>query len=173
MINKSIKGQINKPYFFYNGRISNINSKYFIKKIDEGCSLNTNNSFKTNVKGEMTSYSFFNKDKEFLKILFQFFDIIDEDKRTEGYILNSSWGIKNNFSHYTKEHNHEGSYFAGVIYLNSHTQLLEFPEINEVVKPEIGAFAVFSSFLKHKCRRNVTDKIKYALSFNCNYHNEF
>ena len=56
MINKSIKGQINKPYFFYNGRISNINSKYFIKKIDEGCSLNTNNSFKTIFKNSFSIF---------------------------------------------------------------------------------------------------------------------
>jgi ectoine hydroxylase-related dioxygenase (phytanoyl-CoA dioxygenase family) len=63
-------------------------------------------------------------------------------------------------------HDHFGCYVSGAIYLNSHDQLLEFPEINEKVKPEIGSFVIFTSFLKHGCKRNLTNKTKYGISFN-------
>jgi hypothetical protein len=166
IFNKIIKSKIHQPYFFCTGKIKNINSKYFIKKINEGCNSNDHLSFKTNVKGEMTNFKYFNKDIEFLKILFQIFDFIDEDTSIKKYYLEESWGIKNNISCYTMEHAHDRFLFSGVIYLNKHTQLLEFPEINEKIKPDVGSFAIFTSFLKHKCKRNLTDKTKYGISFN-------
>ena len=166
MFNKIIKSKIQQPYIFCTGKIKNIDSKYFIKKINEGCNLNDNMSYKTNVKGEMTSFRYFNNDIEFLKILFPIFDFIDEDIDVRRYSLEDSWGIKNNISSYTTMHDHLGSYISGAIYLNSHDQLLEFPEINEKVKPEIGSFVIFTSFLKHGCKRNLTNKTKYGISFN-------
>jgi hypothetical protein len=166
MFNKIIKSKIERPYFFYTGKIKNINSKYFIKKIDEGCNLANNHSFKTNVIGEMTNFKFFNKDTEFLKLLFPFFDVIDKEHKLEKYTLCDSWGIKNNFSCYTAEHSHGNNLFSGVIYLHDHPQLLEFPEIGEKIKPDTGSFVIFTSFLRHSCKRNLINKTKYALSFN-------
>ena len=166
MFNKIIKSKIQQPYIFYTGKIKNIDSKYFIKKINEGCNSNDNLSYKTNLKGEMTSFTYFNNDMEFLKILFPIFDFMDEDTDIRRYSLEDSWGIKSNISSYTTMHDHFGSYISGAIYLNSHDQLLEFPEINEKVKPEIGSFVVFTSFLKHGCKRNITNKTKYGISFN-------
>ncbi len=169
ILNKIIQSEIKQPYFFYKGKFDIINSKYFINKINEGCSAINNNSFKTNIVGEMTNYKYFNNDIEFLKLIWQVFDVVDKDINSNKYMLNESWGLKNSLSHYTKEHTHHGSYFSGVIYLNKHLQKLKFPEINEELEPDIGSFAFFSSFLKHGCKRNFTNKTKYALSFNCNY----
>ncbi len=166
MFNKIIKSKINQPYIFCTGKIKNIDSKYFIKKINEGCDLNDNLSYKTNVKGEMTSFKYFNNDIEFLKILFPIFDFIDEDTSIKTYRLQDSWGIKNNIGSYTAMHQHLSAYISGAIYLNNHDQLLEFPEINEKVKPEIGSFVIFTSFLEHGCKRNLTNKTKYGISFN-------
>jgi hypothetical protein len=168
MFKKKIIGEIKQPYFFYKGRFDKINSKYFIKKIDEGCKSINNSSFKTNIIGEMTNYKFFNEDIEFLKLLWQIFDTVDEDIEMKEYKLYEAWGLKNGLSHYTKEHNHFGCLFSGVIYLNNHTQLLEFSEIKETIKPEAGGFVIFSSFLKHGCKRNIkNNNIKYGISFNC------
>tara|TARA_R110002020_G_scaffold10067_4_gene39098 strand:+ start:932 stop:1456 length:525 start_codon:yes stop_codon:yes gene_type:complete len=168
---KKIISEIKQPYFFYKGKFDTINSKYFIKKIDEGCALTNNNSFNSNVVGGMTSWDFFNQDIEFLKLLWQIFDVVDKDidSYKDKYILRESWGIKNGLSHYTEKHSHMGNYFSGVIYINKHSQILEFPSINEELKPEEGSFAFFSSFLKHGCKRHTKESIKYGISFNCAY----
>ena len=170
IFDKIIRSEIKQPYFFYKCKFNNINSKYFINKIDEGCNAINNNSFKTNIVGEMTNYKYFNNDIEFLKLVWQIFDVVDEDINPKEYKLHEAWGLKNSLSHYTKNHNHRGCYFSGVIYLNKHSQKLKFPEINEEIEPDIGSFVFFSSFLKHGCQRNLTNKTKYGLSFNCNYN---
>ena len=46
-----------------------IDNNYFIKKINEGCELEKNMSFKTNVKGKMTDWRFFQKDENFIYVL--------------------------------------------------------------------------------------------------------
>ena len=170
IINKKIISKIEQPYFFYKGKFNKINVKYFMNEIDKGCSADNNNSYKSNIKGEMTNFNYFNSNLEFLKVIWQIFDIIDTDIKKERYNLKESWGLKNSLSHYTQNHTHKGCYFSGVIYLNKHSQKLKFPEINEELEPDIGSFAIFSSFLEHYCKRNLTDKVKYALSFNCNYN---
>ena len=170
IFDKIIRSEIKQPYFFYKGKFNNINSKYFINKIDEGCNAINNNSFKTNIIGEMTNYKYFNNDIEFLKLVWQIFDVVDQDINSKEYRLEEAWGLKNSLSHYTKDHTHHGCYFSGVIYLNKHSQKLKFPEINQEIEPDIGSFAFFSSFLKHSCQRNLTNKTKYGLSFNCNYN---
>tara|TARA_R110002049_G_scaffold172648_1_gene339438 strand:- start:252 stop:779 length:528 start_codon:yes stop_codon:yes gene_type:complete len=169
---KKIIGEIKQPYFFYKGKFDKIDSKYFIKKIDEGCALKNNNSFQTNVIGEMTSWNYFNNDVEFLKFIWQIFDEVDKDVDRFKYVLRDAWGIKNGLSHYTKQHGHHGNYFSGILYINKHPQVLEFPEINEELKPEPGSFAFFSSFLRHGCKRNQTDSMKYGISFNCAHTND-
>jgi hypothetical protein len=170
IINKQINSKIEQPYFFYKGKFKNINSKYLIESIEKGCIAEDNRNFQTNIVGFMTSFTYFNQDKEFLKLLWQIFDVVDKDMPKTTYKLIESWGLVNGLSHYTKFHNHRGCYFSGVIYLNKHAQVLEFPEIKEEVKPEEGSFAIFSSFLKHGCsKRSQEEKPKYGISFNCNY----
>lgn len=169
---KKIIGEIKQPYFFFKGKFDTIDSKYFIKKIDAGCALKDNNSFQTNVIGGMTSWNYFNDDIEFLKLIWQIFDVVDKDIDTFKYVLRDSWGLRNGLSHYTREHGHNGNFFSGVIYLNKHSQVMKFPEINEEIKPEPGSFAFFSSFLRHGCTRHRTDSVKYGMSFNCAHTNE-
>ena len=138
IINKQINSTIEHDYFFYKGKFKDINAKYLIESIEEGCIAKDNRNFATNIIGFMTSFTH----------------------------------LVNGLSHYTKFHNHQGCYFSGVIYLNKHSQVLEFPEINEELKPEKGSFAIFSSFLKHGCsKRNLEEKAKYGISFNCNHVN--
>ena len=144
-------------------------ASYFIDKIEEGCKADDNNSFKSNIIGGMTNYKFFINDIEFLKLIWQIFDIVDKDVKKEIYSLSNAWGLRNGLSHFTKHHNHIGCFFSGVIYLNKHPQILEFPEINKTVEPDVGSFAVFSSFLNHYCKRNLDNQVKYGMSFNCNY----
>jgi hypothetical protein len=167
-INKEVQGTLQRPYTFLKGTLD-VNSKYFMSKIDEGISEKT--SHKTNVKSDMTSWDYFLNDIEFLKLLMPILDKIDSSKisQTTSYSLSNAWGIRQSFTDYTTLHGHEPSFFSGVIYLNTGEQSLIFPEIEEEVIPKKGEFAIFSSFLKHKALRNKTFKPKYAISFNLQY----
>ena len=47
-VDKLIKAEMNREYFFVKGNIP-IDTKYFIEKINQGVSESDNNSYKTNV----------------------------------------------------------------------------------------------------------------------------
>ena len=171
IITKKIQKEIKRPYFFYEGMFDNINSNYFINKIEEGITGKNNLSYKTNLNGQMTDWQFFNKDLEFEKLIWQLFDVIDKDFKPKKYYLRDAWGLKTTMGDYTTQHDHtrDNIFISGVIYLNEHNQILEFPEIDQQIKPEVGKFAIFSSFLYHGCNRNLIDTTKYGLSFNISY----
>ena len=168
-INKIIKDKVKIEYLFIQG-VLDIDSNSFINKINKGIKEKENENFKTNVKGLMTSWQYFNNNNNFLKVLLPIFDYLDSLKNIKPYYLQSAWGIKEGFSNYTQEHihGHAPNYFSGIIYLNDHTQTLLFPEIKLKFKPILNSFLLFSSFLKHKTIRNTSNKEKYAISFNLN-----
>ena len=89
------------------------------------------------------------------------------------YLLKDSWGFSLEKNNITKTHTHLPCLWSGVLYLNSHQQILNFPEINKKVKPEKGKFALFSSFLKHGCVENSSKKIKWGISFNFGYGDNY
>ena len=168
IIEKELYKKIKRDYFFVTGKL-NIDYSYYINEIERGIKLQDNLSFKTNLSGGMTDWKFFMKDNNFQKILMNFLNYIDKNFEAEGFELEEAWGFKMGFGGYTKFHNHSYYVFSGVVYLNSHNQLLEFNEIGECVKPEPGRFALFSSFLKHGCQHNPTNDIKYGISFNARH----
>lgn len=165
LIQKEIQKKVLKDYFFIKGKI-NLDAEYFIKKIQEGCHKNNNMNFRTNVKGLMTDFNYFNKDENFLKILQKFIYYIDDNYDLNKYTLQDSWGMEVRKNEHTLFHAHSENLWAGVLYLNSSSQELIFEEINEKIKPEKGSFALFSSFLQHGCYRNKDDHSKFGISFN-------
>ena len=166
-LNKKIKSQIEVPYFFFTGKFENINSDYFINKIKKGIEETNNLNFKTNVKGHMTDWKYFKNDIELWKLLWPIFDLVEKEVKLDQFELFDAWGHCLGMGGSTTFHKHLPSLFSGAIYLNDHIQELQFPEINESLKPEKGSFAVFSSLLKHGCPRNSEMDIKWGLSFNC------
>ena len=165
-IEKEIISKIEREYFFIEGTLD-LDGKYFINKIEEGIK-DSSLSHKTNVLGFMTSWDFFNNDEKFNFVLNQIADYLEDRPITKYTIrLKDTWGIKESHGHFTKRHDHVPSYMSGIIYLNDHTQKLYFPDINQHIIPQCGKFIVFSSFLKHYTKRNLTNESKYALSFNC------
>ena len=172
IISKHIQATIKQNYFFIKGIIPDINYPYFINKINKGIEENNNKNFKTNINGFMTGWNFFNDDIELLKILFKLIQYIENNYLIkEKFTLEESWGIKEIFGGYTKEHHHLPMLWSGVIYLSNSNQNLIFPQIKEKITPEIGAFAIFSSFLEHKTEERIdTHTEKYGISFNFKYH---
>ena len=165
-IKKEVKSKFKKNYFLSEGFLD-INSKHFMKEIDSGVEANNNANYKTNVIGKMTEPNYFVNNSEFIKVILPLLDYIDNTfKDAPQYNLNNAWGYKEGFGEYTREHHHINSWLSGVIYLNKHHQNLIFPEINHEISPEEGKFILFSPFLLHKTRRNITKKIKYGMAFN-------
>tara|TARA_Y100001973_G_C5088086_1_gene275967 strand:- start:224 stop:739 length:516 start_codon:yes stop_codon:yes gene_type:complete len=167
-INK-IQSKVRVDYLFISGYLD-INTEYFIKQIEKGIKENNNENFKSNIAGFMTSYKYFLQNINFLKIIYPLFDYIDSLENIKKYNLDSAWGIKQDFSNYAKEHDHNPNYLSGIIYLNNHNQTISFPELSKKYTPSINSFFIFSSFLKHKTIRNTFDESKYALSFNLGYN---
>ena len=166
-IDKEIISKVKCDYIYLTGYVS-LNSKYLINKIEKGIQ-NSNYNFKTNVVGYMTDFRFFNEELLKTDFMYQLFDKLDNYKFLDRYMLDESWGVKESYGCYTKEHTHKQSNISGVIYLNNHNQELIFPEINQSIKPEKGRFVIFSSFLKHYTKRNLENNNKYAIAFNLKY----
>jgi|TARA_R100001460_G_scaffold16215_1_gene35554 hypothetical protein len=164
---KEIISKVEVDYIFMSGIIEDVDSEYFIKRIDEGVSENNNLSFRTNVKGFHTNFHYFNNDKKFMVILSRILNQLDTLKyKFRPFSLREAWGIKLGLSNYTQIHDHCSQYLSGVLYLNDSKQELIFPAIDQKVKPVKGRFVVFSSFLEHHTYRNLEDEYKYAIPFN-------
>jgi len=169
IVTKHKKSKILQDYFFIKGNIPNINADYFINKIEEGIKVEGNLTNKTSVKGELTSFDYFNQDTELHKILHTLMDYYEKNNldSSRSYYLKNSWGLKEIFGGFTIQHNHRYYLWSGVIYLSDINQPLFFPEINEEIKVEKGNFAIFSPFLNHETKNRVYfNEIKYGLSFN-------
>ena len=164
-ITKHIEKKINVDYFFIEGTIQ-IDSNYFINKIESSINSLDNLNYKTNIKDKMTPFKFFNNDSVFLDLLPKFIDYIDENIVLQRYRLLEAWGFRVGHGGRTTFHNHIGALWSGAIYLNDHEQTLDFPAIDKKVKPADGRFVLFSSFLEHGCKKNLTHNYKYGLSFN-------
>jgi len=167
-ITKTLRDKVKVDYLLIEGKVD-IDSNYFIKEINKGFKQQDNNNFKTNVKGHMTSWHYFNQHDTFIKTMLPLFDYLDNLEKIKPYYLDSAWGIKEGFTDYTAAHNHVPHYLSGVIYLNDHHQTLLFPELKKEFTPKLNSFIIFSSFLIHKTIRNTTNIDKYAISFNLNF----
>ena len=95
-----------------------------------------------------------------------FIELIDKKYNFPKYHIKDAWGFEVSKDEKTLYHSHATSLWSGVLYLNSSNQILQFPEINESVKPEEGAFALFSPFLEHGCEINKENTSKFGISFN-------
>tara|TARA_R100001129_G_C5204079_1_gene214703 strand:+ start:39 stop:557 length:519 start_codon:yes stop_codon:yes gene_type:complete len=160
------KGNIKVPYFLIETDLENIDCNFFIEKIEQGILEKENKSFVTNVKGQMTSWTYFNNNLKFMELCLPILDYLEDDFNLEGCSLKESWGIKSTFGHYTCLHNHANCYFSGVIYLNNHDSTIDFPDLKKQIPIKKNKLVLFSGNLKHKTKRHLSKKPKYAISFN-------
>ena len=167
-IQKEIKSKIERDYFFIEGMLD-LDAKYFINKIEEGIK-DSPLSYKTNVKGQHTSWTFFLNDEKFQIILLKLIDCIEELKLvSHKFRIKDAWGLKEGFGEHTQKHDHLPALISGIIYLNNHSQKLYLPDIKTEIIPQCGKFILFSSFLNHYTKRNIINENKYAISFNFQY----
>ena len=164
-ISEHITDKVSVDYFFITGKID-LNAEYFINKIKESCQSEDNMNYKTNIQSLMTPFKFFSQDQNFLNLLQNFIELIDNNYNFASYHVTDAWGFEVKKNENTKYHAHARSIWSGVLYLNSSTQELKFPEINKSVKPERGVFVLFSPFLMHGCEPNKEEISKFGISFN-------
>ena len=155
---------VKKQIFFYEALMPVFDENYFIQKIEEGIKLENNFNHKTNVKGFMTSWQFFNEDKEFHKILTNFFKAINL-KKSCSYQLKESWGLKCVQGNSTEFHDHLETTASGVFYLTDSTTPIIFPQLEKEIFPEKGKILFFDSTLLHGTKE-IKEGIKYAIAFN-------
>jgi len=170
ILNKEIHTKIKQDVFYVEGFID-VNTNYFINKIEEGINHPSNKNNKTHVKGFMTAWDYFIQDEEFLKIFLQLINKLEHNNTTkecfpEKWTLNECWGIKEVKGSSTARHSHTSSVFSGIIYLNDVNHDLIFDELDLKLTPKKGKFSIFSGNLHHYTQRNLTDIDKYALVFN-------
>jgi|TARA_Y100000114_G_scaffold38649_1_gene34378 hypothetical protein len=166
ILSKYIQKPIEQEVLFYSGKIET-DAKYFIDKIEQGIKHKENKNYVTNVKGQMTDWKYFLDDKYFIELVTDIFKSANVmHKNLPSCRLTDAWGIKLQPHDHTNIHDHRPNLYSGAIYLTPSNQHLEFPEINITLKPEVGEFALFSSFLKHFATKGSDKAIKYGLSFN-------
>ena len=113
IVSKTIDDKIERKFFFITGKI-NLDSNYFINKIKKSCTSEDNLNFRTNIKGNMTPYKFFNNDKYFLILLMQFIELIDEKYNFPKYHIKDAWGFEVSKDEKTLYHSHATSLWSGV-----------------------------------------------------------
>ena len=164
-INTFIQSQVKKDYFYLEG-FCDIDADYFINKIKEGIHKEGNWSFRTNVHGGMTDWTYFLNDQKFWEVMWPMLNEVEKRLELRNFKINEVWGLEEAYSGRTKEHEHIPSVCSGVIYLNDVNQTLHFPEIKKEVVPAKGKFVIFDGILRHYANRNLTQTPKYALAFN-------
>jgi len=172
--NLIIEKKIEKETFLYECVLDNLNTKKFIKKINEGIETPDNMNYKTNVNGFMTGWQYFIKDVELNSLLSLLIDYFKLDKKIMHTSLCDAWGNKMVRNGFTMIHDHGDSALSGVLFLNTcKGQYLEFPELNirtDVIKNKI---VLFKGLTSHRTNRITDAQIKYAISFNFQNLNRF
>jgi hypothetical protein len=165
LIQRHFNYTIPKDMVFIEGFLNNIDSRYFISKIEEGINQENNENYKTNVKGKMTSWDYFAKDKKFIEIKNDLLYKVPVKYKIEKLIIQNAWGFKVTKGESTERHNHGFGVFALVIYFTSCNTETYFHELDITVKPQENKFIFCSGHLDHETER-LNDDIKYGIACN-------
>jgi hypothetical protein len=157
-----------KNLFIFEYQLKNLSFvEDFKKKINQEVNSHDNNNFKTNVKGKMTRWDFFNKDKNFhlcLEESCSFLKIINSvDMKIE-----SSWGNILSDNDEVLEHDHVARTIAlsGILYLTEDGPGTYFKLLNKSIDEKIGKIVFFSSELRHSVPKIKIEKDRYTVAFN-------
>lgn len=166
-VKKHLEKKVQKDIFFIEMDFK-ISPKHFINKIEEGINEDSNMSYQTNVKGEMTAWNYFCEDTDFLILAKMAMNYLDQNIFVSRCQLTEAWGIKTSLNQYTKKHNHYSSVLSGILYLNKSNQKTIFPELDIEITPDVGKVILFHSSLNHFTKPSLDLKPKYAIPFNYN-----
>jgi len=131
--------------------------------IDKGVKKHHNN-YKTNVKGKMTSFKYFNKNLNFQKFISLIQPCIQKVS-PRPLELYDAWGNILEEKDYVQLHRHDPCYLSGVLYLSNGCGTY-FKHFDTELKVEPGAFVLFDSNLEHEVKQGYFKNKRYTLAFN-------
>ena len=141
------------------------------RDIDEGIKKNHNN-YKTNVKGKMTSFTYFNKNKnfiDFLEITRAYFQrvtyIFTKTIYCHDLGLKDAWGNLLEDKDQVMIHTHMPDLLSGILYLSDGVGT-SFPQYNKTISAEVGKFVLFDSMVEHQVHQINSISKRYSISFN-------
>jgi len=133
--------------------------------------LNPNLENYTNVKGKMTDWKYFLKDKN--KNFYHFMSYIINQNQSayprmfeyfyEKNTIIEAWGNKLEKGDSVTAHVHH--HYHGILYLTEGSDL-ELPELNIKIKPSPGNYYIFPPEIVHKVNISENEKTRYSLIFN-------
>ena len=122
---------------------------------------------KTNVKGSMTDWNFFNTHPLFIKF---FKYVVDNEKAYRQYFKNynpgqlkNAWGNKITKGDNVQSHKHDSLH--GVLYLTEGNPL-HLEEVNLNIYPKPGDYYIFPPEIYHRVDEHTGEKNRYNLIFN-------
>ena len=124
---------------------------------------------KTHVKGRMTDWRFFTKNKNFNEFINY---IINQNQSTSPELFKyfyqkkyipEAWGVELKPNEVVTSHTH--TTWNGILYLTKGSDLL-LPELNLRITPEPGAYYILPPQIVHGVDKSNSDNNRYSLIFN-------
>lgn len=126
-----------------------------------------NLSYKTNVKGCMTSFESLLNNIDFQNFLISIKNEINVIYN-KNFKVTNAWGNILKIGDEVLEHGHKGSTaFCGLLYLSNDGPGTYFKEYDLLIKEEIGKFVLFNPMLLHSVSKIDKDIERITVSFNC------
>ena len=156
-------GKIENLGFLIEYQFKNLNFVNFLKKqIKNNVGLM---DYKTNVKGKMTNFTTFNKNKIFNNLLRECIEVTHILNLPKS-ILKDSWGNILKKGDCVDLHSHYRSTIAGILYLTEGGPGTYFPQLNKNIDEKIGKIVLFSGNLLHSVPIYKGNKDRYTIAFN-------
>jgi hypothetical protein len=121
--------------------------------------------YKTNVKGKMTNFSKFTKNKIFNNLLEECIEITHVLNLPKS-ILTDAWGNILKKGDSVEVHSHYKCSISGVLYLTEDGPGTYFPQFNKTIDEKIGKVLLFSGNLLHGVPIYNGNEDRYTIAFN-------
>lgn len=121
--------------------------------------------YKTNVKGRMTSFNHFSKNRIFSNLLKECIEITHVLNLPKS-ILTDAWGNILKKGDSVDAHAHYRCSISGVLYLTENGPGTYFPQFNKTIEEKIGKVLLFSGSLLHEVPVYNGNEDRYTIAFN-------
>ena len=130
---------------------------------------------KTHVKGRMTDWTFFTKNKNFNEFINYIINVNQPSSPDlfkyfyQKKYIPEAWGVQLKPNEIVTGHIH--TTWSGILYLTKGSDLI-LPELNIKITPEPGTYYILPPQIVHGVDKGVEDKLRYSLIFNIFQHDD-
>ena len=167
LIQRHFNYTIPKDMVFIEGFLNNIDSRYFISKIEEGINQENNENYKTNVKGKFTGFDSLVYEPETLEFMRYIEPSISNIYNRIAYVKECWGNIYNNDDHALLHHHQDCSGFSGILYLTEGGPGTYFSDFDITINEEYGKVVLFDPLLLHQVKSSNLKNSRITMGFNC------